>query len=172
VSATVLLTALTGTVAGYLFHRWRLPGGAMVGAILAVGTLHVSVPMLEPVARDARIVAQIMIGIVIGASIRKEPLLLLRRYIPHIALVLVVVLGAAVASGLLLAAHAGFDLLTALLATVPGGSADVTAAALDLNSDVAIVAAFQLVRQLTIFLVIALFFGKALGRGDVPPAED
>ena len=168
----MVLTALTGSVAGYLFHRWRLPGGAMVGAILAVGTLHVSVPLLEPVAQDVRIIAQIMIGIVIGASIKKEPLLLLRRYVPQITLVLVVILGAAVASGLLLAAYAGFDLLTALLATVPGGSADVTAAALDLNSDVAIVAAFQLIRQLTIFVVIAVVFGKAFDRGDVPPGED
>jgi uncharacterized protein len=135
VSGTVLLTALTGTVAGYLFHRWRLPGGAMVGAILAVGALHVSVPLLEPVARDVRIIAQIMIGIVIGASIKKEPLLLLlRRYVPQITLVLVVILGAAVACGLLLATYAGFDLVTALLATGPGGSADVTAAALDLKA--------------------------------------
>jgi hypothetical protein len=37
---------------------------------------------------------------------------------------------------------------------------------------VAIVAAFQLIRQLTIFVVIAVVFGKAFERDDVPPGED
>lgn len=169
---TVLVTALTGSVAGYLFHRFRLPGGALVGSMIAVGVLHVSVTGLEPIARDVRVAAQIMVGIMIGATIKKEPLKLLRRYVPQILLVLAVVLGAAAASGLLLVEVAGLDLLTGLLATVPGGAADVTAAALDLNSDVAVVAAFQLIRQLTIFIIIAMVFGKALDRRDVPPGED
>ena len=167
----LLLTAVTGTVAGYLFHRFRLPGGSMVGAILAVGALHVAVSVMAPVDRDVRMIAQIMIGIVIGAGIRREPLQLLRRYVPQVAVLLLLVLGAAAACGVLLARVTGLDLLTTLLATVPGGAADVTAAALDLDADVPIVAAFQLVRQLTVFIVIAIVFDRVLDQR-VPTSDD
>lgn len=170
-SASLLATAATGIVAGCLFHRFHLPGGSMVGAILAVGALHVTFGGLEPLDRDIRMIAQVMIGIVIGAGIRKEPLEILSRYVPHVTVVLMVILGAAALCGVLLAEITGFDLLTTMLATVPGGAADVTAAALDLDAEVAIVAAFQLVRQLTVFIIVAVVFERLLHQ-PVPTADD
>ena len=170
-TVSILVTGLVGAVAGYLFHRFHLPGGSMVGAILGVGALHVAVTGMEPIDRDVRMVAQIMIGIVIGAGIRREPLKILTRFVPHITLILLIILAAAALCGVLLAEVTEFDLLTTMLATVPGGAADVTAAALDLDAQVAIVAAFQLVRQLTVFIIIAIVFDKVFGQ-KVPTSDD
>ena len=164
----IAIPLLVGAIAGLLFHRYRIPGGVMVGAILFVGGLYVVWEALEPLPRDLRVVAQIAVGTIVGASIKREPLQKLVDSLWKIVPISVVIILGALGCGVLLAHLTDHDLTTMLLATVPGGAADVTAAALDLNGEAAVVAAFQLLRQLIIFLVIALVFGRPTRSGHTP----
>lgn len=169
-SPTLLLTALAGAGTGWAFHRFRVPGGALVGSLLGAGVLHALVDGLVPMPRDVRVLAQIAVGTIVGATLRKEPLQRLSAMMSRIIAILTFVLAAAAASALALHFVTPFDIPTLLLATVPGGAADVTAAALDLDGNAAIVAAFQLIRQMTVFVVVGTLFQRLTGRSpDIPP---
>lgn len=156
------LTLLVGALAAVLSVRFRLPGGPLVAALIAVGTLHVVVDGMLSLPREVRIVAQVFIGAAIGSNIRREPLLAILRQLPRIVAISTGVVVVAASFGVVLAAVTSFDLLTMLLATVPGGASDVSAAALEFGSDSAVVAAFQLIRQMTIFAVITTILRRVL----------
>ncbi len=163
-SPTLLLTAAAGIGGGWAFHRFRIPGGALVGSLLGAGVLHGTVDGLVPMPRDVRIIAQIGVGTIVGATLRKEPLQRLAKQMPKVIGLTAFVLISAAAAAVALLFVTPFDLPTLLLATVPGGAADVTAAALDLDGNAAIVAAFQLIRQMTVFVVVGTLFQRYTGR--------
>ncbi len=159
----LLLTLAVGIAGGLLFVKLNVPGGALLGSLLAAGLLHVQVATLPPTPSFVRIGAQIAIGTMVGASIRRDPLKKLLDRAPAILVTVMLVLTMALFSGVLLVALTPFDLSTMLLATIPGGAADITAAALDLGGDAAIVGAFQIIRQTLVFGAIAAF-GTRLAR--------
>jgi len=171
-SATLLLTAAVGLISAFTFQRFRLPGGPLVGAMVAVGALHASVEGLAAMPSEVRIAAQIAIGTVVGTTVRRAPLVRLARRMPRIIVVTVGVVGAAAVSGIIIARATGLELLTMLLATVPGGAGDISAAALVLGPDAAIVAAFQLIRQVTIFALVGALFTRFLGEPGADPVLD
>lgn len=170
-SPTLLLTALAGITTGWAFHRFRIPGGALVGSLLGAGMLHAFVDGLAPMPRDVRVIAQIAVGTIVGATLRREPLQRLASAMPKILGIVLFVLLSAAGAAVALLFVTPFDLTTLLLATVPGGAADVTAAALDLNGNAAIVAAFQLIRQMTVFIVVGTLFQRVTGRPAQAPDE-
>jgi membrane AbrB-like protein len=171
-SATLLLTAAVGLISAVTFQRFRLPGGPLVGAMLAVGALHASVEGMTAMPAEVRIAAQIAIGTVVGTTVRREPIVRLARRLPRIIVVTVGVVAAAAVSGIVIARATGLELLTMLLATVPGGASDISAAALDLGPDAAIVAAFQLIRQVTIFVLVGALFTRFLGTTGTDPTGE
>lgn len=169
---TLLLTAAVGLVSAITFQRFRLPGGPLVGALLAVGALHASVEGMAAMPDWVRTAAQIAIGTGVGTTVRRDLLVRLARRLPRIIVVTVGVVAAAAVSGIIIARATGLELLTMLLATVPGGASDISAAALDLGPDAAIVAAFQLIRQVTIFALVGALFTRFLGRPGTSPVSE
>ena len=170
---SITITLSVGFLAGVLAHRFRLPGGAIVASLLTVGALHLLVSELSPLGQGYRVGAQIMIGIVIGATLKREPFRTLRRALVPVSITVVLILVAAALGGFALHHITGLSLFSALLATVPGGAGDVTAAALALDQDAAIVAGFHLIRQLAIFVVVATVFQFVFGEPmDTDPDEE
>lgn len=168
----LLLTLSVGIAGGLLFVKLRVPGGALLGSLIAAGLLHVQFTELPPTPSIVRISAQIAIGTMVGASIRREPLKRLIDRAPAILISITMVLAVALFSGVLLVALTPFDLSTMLLATIPGGAADITAAALDLGGDAAVVGAFQIIRQTLVFGAIAAFGTKLARLRDNDPDID
>lgn len=168
----LLLTLSVGIVGGLAFVKLRIPGGALLGSLIATGLLHVQFTQLPPTPSVVRITAQIAIGTMVGASIRREPLKQLLDRAPAILVTIAMVLSVALFSGVLLVALTPFDLSTMLLATIPGGAADITAAALDLGTNAAVVGAFQIIRQTLVFGAIAVFGTKLAQLRDNNPDSD
>lgn len=156
------ISVVVGTTAGVLARRWRLPGGPMIAALLAVGVLHVSVSDLHPLDPAFRTGAQIAIGGVLGTTLARGPLLSLRKVAVPVLAVLALLIGAALGIGLAVHAITGMSLVTALLSFAPGGAADMSAAALQLNGDVALTASVHVVRQIIIFVVLTALFSRFL----------
>jgi uncharacterized protein len=170
---SVTISLLVGGTAGFLAHHYRIPGGAIVAAMLSVAALHLVVPELVELDGGFRVVAQIMIGIVVGAGLRREPFRIIRGALGPVLVVVFGILLAAALSGVALYQLTGLALPSALLATVPGGAGDVTAAALELEQDAAIVASFHLIRQLAIFVVVATVFQFVFGPSvELDPDDD
>lgn len=164
------LTLAVGGLGGLAAHVLRVPGGAILGSLVSAGALHLALPDLAPVPESVRIVAQVLVGAAIGTTIRRDPLRALAKVIVSALPLLLLLLGAALAGGVLFARVSDLSLVTTLFSTAPGGAGDMTAAALEFDTDVALVAGFHMIRQIAVFSLLTWFFAW-LFRGRPPHVE-
>ena len=149
--ASTLALAVLGGVAG---SRAGLPAGAFVGAMAATGIASASGLRLIPLPAGFRTAAQVGLGSLIGLSATPEVIGTLQRMIlPTLAIT-----AAMVAWGILLAfvvrRTTGWNLMTCLIATCPGGITQLASIAEELGADPLRVSLLHLVRLFTIFLVL------------------
>ncbi|WP_337810075.1 AbrB family transcriptional regulator [Desulfovibrio sp.] len=160
---TFLLLIACGIVGGLLFFFLHIPGGAMLGAVVAV----LAVKMLGHVETDTphlfQLGAQIAIGVMVGNMMTGGTLLEIRAMAPLMfgSTALLVVAGALRAW--FICRSAGLDAGSAILATSPGGLQAVVGMASDLGTNAPAVLAFHLVRLYTV-LLLAPFLGWLLHR--------
>lgn len=152
-----------GIVGGLLFFFLHIPGGAMLGAVVAV----LAVKMLGHVETDTphlfQLGAQIAIGVMVGNMMTGGTLLEIRAMAPLMfgSTALLVVAGAL--GAWFICRSAGLDAGSAILATSPGGLQAVVGMASDLGTNAPAVLAFHLVRLYTV-LLLAPFLGWLLHR--------
>lgn len=155
---SILLTLVLSSVTGAAAVRWRLPGGAIVWALGASAALHIVVTSLAPMPPAFRTVAQVLIGVVIGTTVTRGPLRALYAVRWVLALCMAVLVAGCVVAGLLLARLTPLDPATAVFAVAPGGGGDMAVAAAHFELDAALVAGFQVVRQLFVFVLVPVLF--------------
>lgn len=159
-----LLACAVGGIGLWLGLRLRIPAGSMLGPLILAAA--VSSLDWEPIVLPASVLplAYLLLGTRIGARFDRELLQRIRAIIWHLlAFVIVLILGCAVLGyGLYLVTD--IDLLTALLATSPGGMDAATIAALETGANTPIVVAIQLIRMLVMIIV-----GPILVRKFIPP---
>ncbi|MBI4540093.1 MAG: AbrB family transcriptional regulator [Gemmatimonadetes bacterium] len=139
-------------LAGGLVGMWlRLPAGALVGSMVAVGAVSLTVHAapIPPLFGD---MAKILIGTMVGSTITPEILQNLRGLALPAVVVVVLMIVAGLLGGWALSHFTGVDIATALFATAPGGSAEMTAAAQGLKADASLVASLQAVRIVVVIL--------------------
>lgn len=163
------LTLAVGGLGGFAAHVFRLPGGAIVGALISAGALHLAFPELAPVPEAVRVSAQILVGVAIGTTIQRDPLSALTRVAAWALPLLSLFLAIAVASAVVFATVSDLSLVTTLFSTAPGGAGDMTAAALAFDADVAVIAGIHIIRQIAVFSLLAWFFTWLFG--DKPPRQ-
>lgn len=148
------LAAGLGSVAlGFLLDRVRAPNpwlfaGMGVGAVVAAAGLgdHFMPPPLV-------FSAQLVLGVALGARFSRAILRQMAGFLPVAALAALALLMASAAVGLALQGATRLGLGEMLLATAPGGAAEMALTAQATQHDVGLVTAFQVVRLL---LVLAL----------------
>ncbi len=148
----------------WLGKRFRLPSGALIGAILVgmvVGAAGWGPVTFPPAVLAA---AYLLLGTRIGSRFDPAVLRRIRDLLPwvlgFIALLTVVSGGL----GWVLAEVTGIDLLTAILATSPGGMDGAMIAALDTGANVPLVLAVQLSRLLLMVIAGPLVVKRLAGR--------
>jgi uncharacterized protein len=140
--------AVVGTLAAL---RLRIPAGALLGPMVLGAALHgaglvrIAVPAL---LLDA---AYIAIGLTIGLQYTPATVRYAVRILPQLLASTFVLIALCAGSAALLAASVHVDLLTAYLATTPGGLDSVTIIALGSGANVPLVLAVQAMR---VFVVI------------------
>lgn len=168
-------------LAGYLARRLRVPGGAIVGALVATAAISLQLGAIS-VPGALRVVLFMGVGTMIGSRVDRASV----RALPGVAL------QALLAGGLLVLAGLGIALLLrwwemapegVVLATSPGALSVLAAAALENGFDAPTVSLFHIVRivliLLTLPLLVALLPGRRANRlareqlaEDPPPAEE
>ena len=119
----LLLTLAVGGAGGLLFFKLKVPGGMMVGALVAVTILSIG-SGLSYMPSAARVAAQIAAGAFIGTTVEKSDLKRLPHLIRPAALLLGAMLCLNLIMGLVFHFLGGVDWLTAFLCAVPGGMSD------------------------------------------------
>ena len=137
----LLVAPVLGLVGIWVGTRFRLPSGALIGSIIVgmvVGVLGWGPITFPPVILAA---AYLLLGARIGSRFDPVVLRRLRDLLPWVLgfILLMTVLSAGL--GWVLAEVTGIDLITALLATSPGGMDGAMIAALDTGENVPLVLA-------------------------------
>jgi membrane AbrB-like protein len=150
----VALTLVAAAGGALLARAVRLPGGVLLGALLAAASVQMLVEP-GPLPSWLRLVAQLAIGAVLGARLHAGSLRDVRRWAGPFAIALVAVLAAAAAGAALLVTTTGMAWSVALLSVLPGGAADAVALALVAGEAAApTVAGIHLTRQVLVLVVV------------------
>lgn len=146
------LAALTGIAgfAGLVVERAGMPNGFMFGALAAVtaltlGEVHLSV--VPPALSNA---AQMLLGCALGARFQRHSLQSAPRYVFGVLLSIAAAMVVAAAFAAMLAWASGLPLATLVLATAPGGLAEMCITAKVLQLGVPLVTAAHVIRVLVL----------------------
>lgn len=153
----LLLIALT-TAGALLLKRLNSPNSWVIGPLLVTIALTATGHNLSALPEWMVRVGQLFIGVSLGTRFTPEFLHTAPRYLASVALASALALVIAALFGLGLAEVSGIHPATAILATAPGGIAEMSLTAKTLQLGVPIVTAFHVVRMTTLVLTIGPLF--------------
>ena len=151
----LLATATAGFAGGMLGHISGIPAGALTGAVVFVGALKVKGVELR-VPPEAAIIAQVVIGSVIGVSMNRQSVKELGAVIVPAAIIGLSMILIGLLLGIIIHKVWKIDIDTALLSTSPGGMTEMSLMAADLGADASAVAAVHLFRVLAVIIMYPL----------------
>jgi membrane AbrB-like protein len=156
-----------GFVLGEFSERLGLQNGYLLAPIFFGAALTVSGVQLSAVPRWMTDVAQLMFGLVLGARYERAFFARYKLFIPFALLNSFFILIASAALGAALGWAFGLPIATMILATAPGGLAEMTITAQALQISVPLVVAFHLFRVVVVNLgtqYIYAWAGRLLAR--------
>jgi membrane AbrB-like protein len=159
-------------VGGPLARLARLPAGWLLGPLLVAVALVVSGWLGEVSVPSALAdLGYLLIGVQVGLRFTRESLRSIAGLLPLAVALILAVIAACAAMGMLLARLAGTTYLTGYLATTPGGLYAVLATAATSGSDVTFVLAVQVIRVF-VMLLAAPGIARLMRRGLTSRASD
>lgn len=145
-------------VAGGLLWRARLPNAFMFGPLVATIVLTVAGQNLSSVPGWLSATAQLLLGCALGSRFERAYLSSMARYVGAVFLSIVLALALAAGGALALAWLSGLPVATLVLATAPGGIAEMCIMAKVLQLGVPLVTAAHVTRVIVLLTTTAPVF--------------
>jgi len=139
------LTIAIATIFGYLFSKFKVPGGMMVGSIVAISIFNI-VTGEAYMPGSARVTSQIIAGAFIGASVEKSDLARLKLILKPAFTLILGMMTLNIAAGFLIYKFSYLDLMTSLMSAVPGGISNIPIISAEMGADASKVAVLQFIR--------------------------
>lgn len=150
----LILTIAVGFLGAWLGLKYKLPAGALVGAMIAVMLFNVAFDMAY-MPQNLKFYTQIATGAYVGAKISRQDAMDLRHIIEPALILSAVMLVFTVSVGWLICCISNLAVPTALFAMAPAGITDMTLAAMDFpDAEPSVVALIQTLR--VIFTILLL----------------
>lgn len=151
---SILATVLIGGAAGLAATYFKVPAGAMLGSMLAIGILSSMGLYLKPLPEKYLLYAQIGFGGIIGLSFTPEAAgVFLKILVPAVAFSVVIILNSIVL-GFIIHKVFGWDMITSMLACAPAGLSQMSVIALDMHADTVKVGIIHAMRLAIIILTV------------------
>jgi membrane AbrB-like protein len=144
------LWLLVGAVLGEVSERFHLQNGCLLTPIFFGAALTMGGVQLSAVPRGLTELAQLLFGLVLGARYERAFFARYKLFIPFALLNSVVILVASAVAGAALAWIFGLPVATMIIATSPGGLAEMTILAQALHISVPLVVAFHFFRVVVV----------------------
>ena len=157
-----------GFVLGLVSERLRLHNGCLLAPIFFGAALTVSGVQLSAVPRWMTDFAQLMFGLVLGARYERAFFMRYKLFVPFALLNSFFILTASVVVAAALAWYFDLPIATMIIATAPGGLAEMTITAQALHISVPLVVAFHLFRVVMVNMgtqYVYAFAARLRGRG-------
>jgi membrane AbrB-like protein len=158
---------------GYILAKFNIGGiawifgGIVAGAIVFQGYRSLYQYSLQP-NRAARQIGMVLVGLTIGFSNAQANFASVASAIPVYIIMTLFLLFSGTCIGYIYARLSKINLLTALLATVPGGVGVMAAIAADYNRNVTLVALVQVIRVTSVVLLIPLVVRASVNTSTSP----
>jgi uncharacterized protein len=148
-ATNLTLTLGVALALGLVGYKLGVPAGTMTFAMVAVGALNIySGKGYMPI--NLRKATQVFAGMLIGERITYADVIALKSVIVPALIMIVGVIVFNLCIGFLVSKFGGLEIITALLASAPGGLSDMALIAKDLGGDAPKVAIMQLSRYVCI----------------------
>ncbi len=154
----LLLLALLTSMCALGLQRMHWPNAWVIGPLLMTIALTAFEVHLSALPEWAVHFGQLFIGVALGTRFSPEFLRTAPRYMASVGLASTLAMLLAAGFGLALAALSGIHPATAILATAPGGIAEMSLTAKNLQLGVPVVTAFHVTRMVTLVLTIGPLF--------------
>jgi membrane AbrB-like protein len=142
-----------GLAAAMLLVRLGVRAGWMLGPLAVTAAATASGLVLSGVPAWLSALAQVVLGTSLGAAFGRESIRPLRRFLPHAAMQVLLLMAGCAVAGAALAWIFGAPMGAMLLGTAPGGVAEMSLTGKVLGMDVALIVTLHVTR---IFLVTVL----------------
>ena len=150
---------VVGVLGGYIGSRLKLPGGVMVGAMVAVILFKVLAnTKWGDVPGGYTFMVQILIGVMVGAGYNKEVAGLFSSLALPVVISTLVLVGAGLLMSVILMKFGVMDGTTAYLSTSPGAMSALISLAGESAAHPTVVMAFHFFRVVFIILTAPLIF--------------
>lgn len=144
-----IITLMIGIIGAMIARKLKIPSGAMVGALFIVAFFNVSTG-LASMPPEVKIFTQIIAGLFIGSTVKRKDVIALKSMVfPAVSTVLVMICFS-MSIGFVIFKITPFNLVTAMLASAPGGIVDMSLVAYDMGAEMSAVSMLQLVRLVSV----------------------
>lgn len=167
------LCAITLAI-GWGLNRYKIPNAWVIGPLMFTIALTASGVDWTTVPRWVSSVAQLLIGCALGIRFTREFFHTAPRFMGAVAVSVLMLMGTMAVFGYVMAYFSGIPIPTALLATAPGGIAEMSLTAQVLHFGVPTVTVFHVCRVLAMVLSVGPLYRLMrpwLERDTVPPPK-
>ena len=156
--ASLAIYLCVGALGGFIMSRFKVPAGAMIGAMLAVVIFKLILQKSWPVPRNFGLVVQILVGVMVGVSFHPDMVKTFGKIFLPVASSTLLLVGIGFLLALIYAKTGLLDIKTAYLGTSPGAMAALVFMALETQANATVVATFHFFRIFFIVLTAPLLF--------------
>lgn len=160
-SYPLIFTIFIGATAGLVAWKTNIPGGAIVGSLVAVGACKSSGVNLKTMPKKHISIYQIGLGASLGLTFTPEVASSISGMLGIIVLFSFLTVLNGIILGIIMHKKFGIDLTTSLLACAMAGVSQMSAIALEMDADSVVVSIIQTIRLTSILLIfppIVLYF--------------
>lgn len=150
----VLKTLLIASVGGFIGYKLKIPAGAMIGSMLAVAAASLLKADLGSLPSYSKPVVQVVLGAILGLGLRNMDLQQLKSLLVPAAVITGVLLFTGFAIAFILNRFFGFDMMTAIFSSTPGGMTELSMVATEMDANSPVVAILQLIRLISIIVLV------------------
>lgn len=141
----IIYTLSIASVGAFIGFKLKIPAGAMIGAMFAVGIANIF-GFEGELPKNLKLVAQMAMGAILGLSITKNTIIGLKEVILPAFLLVGAMLVFGLVIGFFLTRFTNMDAITAFFSSSPGGLTEMTIIGADMGGDSAKIVTMQLLR--------------------------
>ncbi|WP_371069180.1 AbrB family transcriptional regulator [Sediminibacillus sp. JSM 1682029] len=154
--AWTIILFIAAFLIGFLLQRW-VPASLVLMPMLITAALQINGISLFLLPTSAYLFAQLTIGVYLGDSISVKDLKTAGKYCVYFFCLAILLIITSFMFGFLFSSLTNLNTATAVLSLAPGGLIEMALTAQAVNGDPSIVSSLQMIRLLTIVLVLPFF---------------
>ncbi|MCZ8379800.1 AbrB family transcriptional regulator [Mycobacterium sp. CPCC 205372] len=162
---SLLLTATAAVIGAGIATLLHLPAAPLLGAMVGVALVNIFSSSAFEIPSVGKWIVYAVLGWLLGTGVNQETLTQLRSAVVPIVVTVVAFLVFGLLAALLLWKFTPFDSMTALLATAPGGIAQMGALSAGAGANVPIVLTVHVLRITSVIVLMSVGLKLMGGRG-------